>query len=218
VVVDKAAGIFADADKIHAIHHVGTHFSVRGPLTAVRPVQGHPVIVVSDMSAPGQHLAAGFADIFVASCQSLDQATALANDLRGQAVRRGRAPGALRILATISPILAGSNAEAQARAARLDALLGTDGDASTAMPGLRFVGTAEGLCELMAAWHAAGACDGFNLAPAVLQDDLGQLIDGVIPRLQQRGLFRTEYGSATLREHLALPRPLNSFSGMPVHG
>ena len=36
VVVDKAAGLFADARKIHPIHHRGVHFQVRGPLTAVR--------------------------------------------------------------------------------------------------------------------------------------------------------------------------------------
>ncbi|MET0211137.1 MAG: LLM class flavin-dependent oxidoreductase, partial [Burkholderiaceae bacterium] len=45
VVTDKAAGVFADDRRIHPIHHRGTHFTVRGPLTAVRPLQGHPVLV-----------------------------------------------------------------------------------------------------------------------------------------------------------------------------
>jgi hypothetical protein len=49
----------------------------------------------------------------------------------------------------------------------------------------------------------------FPTVPAGL-DDFVQL---VIPELQRRGLFRTEYTGATLREHLGLPRPRNQFFG-----
>jgi hypothetical protein len=41
---------------------------------------------------------------------------------------------------------------------------------------------------------------------------MGWLVDGVVPLLQKRGLFRTAYRGATMREHLDLPRPINSFS------
>jgi N-acetyl-S-(2-succino)cysteine monooxygenase len=33
----------------------------------------------------------------------------------------------------------------------------------------------------------------------------------VVPILQQRGLYRTEYEGATLRENLGLERPANRF-------
>ncbi len=214
VVVNKPAGIFADSDKIHAIHHAGKHFRVRGPLTAVRPVQGHPVIVVDDMSAPGRKLAARFADVFIGDCASMEEARALAADLRAQRAALGLAPDALRILATVSPILAASDAAAREREARLDAAC----DGASAMPGHRFTGTPEALCDLVAAWHQAGACDGFNIAPAVLADDAGPLFERVIPLLQARGLFRGAYGATTLRGHLSLPRPPSSFSAKPAHG
>jgi N-acetyl-S-(2-succino)cysteine monooxygenase len=34
-------------------------------------------------------------------------------------------------------------------------------------------------------------------------------VDQVVPILQHRGLFRTDYTGRTLRDHLGLPRPPN---------
>ena len=51
-------------------------------------------------------------------------------------------------------------------------------------------------------WFRSGAIDGFNLQPDVLIDGLEVIADEVIPRLRRRGLFRHEYGTATLRDHL----------------
>jgi alkanesulfonate monooxygenase SsuD/methylene tetrahydromethanopterin reductase-like flavin-dependent oxidoreductase (luciferase family) len=213
VVVDKTAGIFADDSKIHPIHHRGTHFTVRGPLTAVRPVQGHPVTVVGDMSAAGQRIAARFADVFIASCASIDEAVALTSGLRAQAETHGRNPRALRILVDLVPVLAETTAAARDREATLDSMLDPQAPRDDT---LRFVGTPEGCADFMAEWHAAGACDGFNLAPAVLPEDIGSLTEGLVPLLQKRGLFRTGYAAATLRDHLGLPAPVNSFSAESV--
>jgi len=55
--------------------------------------------------------------------------------------------------------------------------------------------------------HAAA--DGFNAMPAVLPSGLERFVDEVVPILQDRGLFRTEYTGSTLREHYGLPRPAN---------
>jgi FMN-dependent oxidoreductase (nitrilotriacetate monooxygenase family) len=51
------------------------------------------------------------------------------------------------------------------------------------------------------------AADGFNLMPATLPGGLQAFINLVLPELQRRGLFRTEYTGSTLREHLGLRRP-----------
>jgi len=40
-----------------------------------------------------------------------------------------------------------------------------------------------------------------------LPDGLQDFVDGVVPLLQQRGIFRREYSGTTLREHLGLARP-----------
>ncbi|WP_433013325.1 flavin reductase [Kribbella sp. CA-294648] len=54
----------------------------------------------------------------------------------------------------------------------------------------------------------AGAADGFNIMPAVLPSGLEAFTDHVVPILQQRGLFRTDYTRTTLRDHYGLPRPI----------
>lgn len=72
---------------------------------------------------------------------------------------------------------------------------------------LQFVGSYEGLADLIQLWYEQFACDGFNIMPPVLPGDLDEFVDHVIPILQARGLFRTEYTGSTLREHLGLERP-----------
>jgi hypothetical protein len=61
-------------------------------------------------------------------------------------------------------------------------------------------------------WLDNGAADGFNVMPAVLPDGLAAFTDHVIPILQRRGLFRTEYAGPTLRDHYGLPRPGSQFA------
>ena len=65
------------------------------------------------------------------------------------------------------------------------------------------------VANLMQEWFEAGAMDGFVLLPAHFPEAFDDFIDLVIPELQRRGLFRTEYEGATLRENLGLPKPEN---------
>ncbi|MBO9538892.1 LLM class flavin-dependent oxidoreductase [Herbaspirillum sp.] len=69
------------------------------------------------------------------------------------------------------------------------------------------VGTPEQVADEIEAWFKAGAADGFNLMPDALPSGLQDFVDGVVPILQQRGLFRREYAGRTLREHFGLARP-----------
>jgi hypothetical protein len=45
------------------------------------------------------------------------------------------------------------------------------------------------------------------LKPSFQPDSLEDFVNLVVPELQKRGIFRTEYEGTTLREHLGLPRP-----------
>jgi FMN-dependent oxidoreductase (nitrilotriacetate monooxygenase family) len=74
-----------------------------------------------------------------------------------------------------------------------------------------FAGTPEQVADLMQDWFEDGAADGFNVMPPLLPGMLEVFIEEVIPLLQRRGLFRTEYEGATLREHYGLPRPASQF-------
>jgi alkanesulfonate monooxygenase SsuD/methylene tetrahydromethanopterin reductase-like flavin-dependent oxidoreductase (luciferase family) len=72
-----------------------------------------------------------------------------------------------------------------------------------------FAGTAVQVADTIEHWYDSGAADGFNIMPAVLPSGLEIFVDQVVPILQERGLFRTEYTGSTLREHYGLPRPAN---------
>ncbi|MFD7656055.1 LLM class flavin-dependent oxidoreductase [Actinosynnema sp. NPDC059797] len=50
----------------------------------------------------------------------------------------------------------------------------------------------------------ADAADGFILVPHVTPGGLDDFADRVVPLLQERGVFRTEYTGPTLRDHLGL--------------
>ncbi|MDI9893882.1 LLM class flavin-dependent oxidoreductase [Rhodococcus sp. IEGM 1381] len=63
------------------------------------------------------------------------------------------------------------------------------------------IGTPESIADEMESWIGRGA-DGFNLMCPRYPDSLVDFADQVVPILQQRGLFRSEYTSSTLRGHL----------------
>ncbi len=78
--------------------------------------------------------------------------------------------------------------------------------------GASIVGTPRTIADRMEQWLYADACDGFNVMFPFVPKGLDDFVDLVIPELQRRGLFRTEYEGSTLRDHLGLQRPANRFS------
>lgn len=78
------------------------------------------------------------------------------------------------------------------------------------------IGTPGQVADVMEYWFRNGAADGFNVMPAYLPGSLNDFVDMVIPELQRRGLFRTEYEGKTLRENLGLPKPLSRWADVPM--
>lgn len=74
------------------------------------------------------------------------------------------------------------------------------------------VGTPETIVDTLQEWFENEAADGFNILPPWLPTALDDFVDLVIPELQRRGLFRTEYEGKTLRENLGLPFPVNRWT------
>ena len=73
-------------------------------------------------------------------------------------------------------------------------------------------GTPKQIADQMEQWFVEEAADGFNIMPPYLPGSLNEFVELVIPELQRRGLFRTEYTGRTLREHLGLPRPPSRYA------
>ena len=71
------------------------------------------------------------------------------------------------------------------------------------------VGTAQDIATEFEAWGDAGAVDGFNVLSAIQPAQFDAFALGVVPELQRRGVFPTEYEGGTLRDSLGLERPDN---------
>jgi FMN-dependent oxidoreductase (nitrilotriacetate monooxygenase family) len=72
---------------------------------------------------------------------------------------------------------------------------------------LQIVGSPKIVADKIEEWFTQGGADGFNVVPPLLPRGFEDFTRLVVPELQRRGLFRTEYEGSTLREHLGLDRP-----------
>ncbi|MBN8943364.1 MAG: LLM class flavin-dependent oxidoreductase [Rhizobiales bacterium] len=68
--------------------------------------------------------------------------------------------------------------------------------------GRELVGTATTIADWLEETFETGFCDGFVLAPTMFPGMFEQFCRSVVPELQRRGLFRTDYAGRTLRENL----------------
>ncbi|MFJ5671430.1 LLM class flavin-dependent oxidoreductase [Bacillus safensis] len=75
-----------------------------------------------------------------------------------------------------------------------------------------FIGTPQQLADVMETWLHEEAADGFNVMPPLLPEGLDVFVDRVVPILQERGLFKTDYTGQTLRENLGLTEPKNRYT------
>ncbi|WP_019930899.1 NtaA/DmoA family FMN-dependent monooxygenase [Nocardia sp. BMG111209] len=71
-----------------------------------------------------------------------------------------------------------------------------------------FQGTPGQVADELTRWVRHGATDGFNISPYLVPTGLDEIVDWLIPELQERGSYRTAYAGTTLREHLGLRPPL----------
>ncbi|HEY2522227.1 MAG TPA: NtaA/DmoA family FMN-dependent monooxygenase [Streptosporangiaceae bacterium] len=260
VVGDRDRGVWADRGKLHAPRFHGKYYDAEGVLPFPRSPQGHPVLVQAGQSAAGIGLAARYAELVFSGPPSLAAAVDFRASLHTQVTAAGRDPANVLVLPALMVTLGGTEAEAQARARRLEELrspefhwqntlytAGLDPDgfdpdaplpaelwsgpdtpssraeilyaAQRARPGAplreiaqqltggagqsHFVGTPEQLADHIIGWQDAGAVDGFTIMGSTLPYELTTFADQVVPILQRRGRFRTEYTGHTLRDHLS---------------
>lgn len=78
--------------------------------------------------------------------------------------------------------------------------------------GYMVYGTPDSIADHMARWYLEKAVDGFVVMPPYVPEASDDFFELVVPELQSRGVFRSEYTGSTLREHLGLRRPANRWS------
>ncbi|WP_426323327.1 NtaA/DmoA family FMN-dependent monooxygenase [Microbacterium sp. E-13] len=262
VIADPVNGVYADHTKVHPIDHVGAYFSVRGPLNTIPGPQYQTPIASAGSSEQGRTLAASYGDTMVSLAPTVEEMKKYREDMSARMIAQGRKPSDIKLLFLSSPVVAATDADAQAiveagRAARdspaaieqnlwmmsyvsggrvdfsrypLDTpveeidLTDVNGEKSSVAAifkdsagktlrqiatgnlhgsGVDLVGSPETVASKMEEVMEEVGGDGFLVAlPTVTRTSIAALADGLAPVLQRRGLIRSEYTGATLRENL----------------
>ena len=106
IIADKAAGIFADPDKVHRLDYEGKFFKSRGPLSVPRSPQGHPVILQAGQSGRGLAFASRWAELVFAKYPTLENGKKQYRALKDGIASAGRDPDAVRIAPELKIIVA----------------------------------------------------------------------------------------------------------------
>ncbi|MEP9355814.1 LLM class flavin-dependent oxidoreductase [Xanthobacter sp. KR7-65] len=122
LVLDRAAGIYADPAKVHYVNHQGSWFQSRGPLNIPRSPQGRPVIVQAGSSGRGKAFAARWSDVIFALQPNMERMHAFKADVVGALKAAGRPPDASKVLMAIMPFIGATRAEAEEKQALHDSL------------------------------------------------------------------------------------------------
>lgn len=72
-----------------------------------------------------------------------------------------------------------------------------------------FIGSAASVASTLQRYADARIVDGFNITPWLIPSGLDDIVDRLVPELQERGIYPTEYAGTTLRENLGLRAPLS---------
>ena len=120
---NKQSGVYLDTAKFHILNHKGKYFSVKGPLSVPRPPQGHPVLIQAGKSEPAKEISARVADAVFTSQSTMEEAQAFYADVKGRMAKFGRAPDELKILPGVVIFSGKTEAEAEAKYARLGSLI-----------------------------------------------------------------------------------------------
>ena len=70
-----------------------------------------------------------------------------------------------------------------------------------------FTGSYNAVADHLAQYARVGAVDGFNISPWLIPTGLDDIVNHLVPELQERGVYPTEYRGSTLRENLGLETP-----------
>jgi len=264
---NRETGVFLDRDKLHALHHEGSYFSVTGPLNIERSPQGEPVIFQAGDSEQGRDLGAKTADAIFTHSARIEDGQAFYQDIARRAEKFGRSADDVLILPGVSIFVGDSDEQAReierehnrldshfdlslaefgrafgwhdfrqydldapfpvealeharrsfyTQASRITQLAQEKGltlrqtvEAASLSRKSPFVGTAETVANEIIRWFEGRALDGINLMLG-RPDQFARFTQEVVPILQERGVFRKEYGEEnTLRGHLGLDRPTN---------
>lgn len=122
---DKARGLLVDPSRLHAIHHQGEHFQVKGPLNVLRPLQGQIPLVNAGTSSRSRAFGAAHSTVVFAGVPTFESAQSFYREIKAGAVAQGRRAQDVSVLPGLVPYVGRTREEAFALYQRLSALIAT---------------------------------------------------------------------------------------------
>ncbi|MCM3512242.1 NtaA/DmoA family FMN-dependent monooxygenase [Carnobacterium inhibens] len=204
---DKESGVFLNPSKMHSLNYKGKYFSVDGPLNISRSSQGRPIIFQAGTSPTFMDIAAKHAEGVLVGGDDFNHVKQFSKELKRKVMLAGRSPEDLLIMPTQHIIVGKTEADATKKFKELQNL--APSGYGVVKP--QFFGSAETVADMIEQWYHAGAMD-LLLLRQEHPSGIADFIDLVVPILQERGIFRKEYESNTLRGNLGLPYPKNKYT------
>ncbi len=115
LVLDRAAGYFADPSKVRELNYDGEWIHVRGPLTVPRSPQGRPVLLQAGSSGRGRDFAARWAELIFTGDPDVDIARSHYKDQKERIAELGRDADAVKMLPMAYTVVGESTAHAEER-------------------------------------------------------------------------------------------------------
>jgi len=231
VIDDRAAGVYARRDRMRSINHRGVFTAHMAKATAQEFYTDLKTLAAAEGRLPAQMLILpGLSPMIAGTETEAQRLVREVNELTDPEVGRKRLSGRFggydfSHLPLDRPLTADDFPDptsVEAARSRTEVILNlVKRDKPTLRQLLGYLagarghfvtaGTPEQIAELIEDWFNDGAADGFNIMPPLLPTQLDVFSAEVIPILQRRELFRTEYGGTMLREHYGLPWPASVF-------
>lgn len=254
VVADRQAQVYADASKVHPVHHHGRQYKVDAYHLCEPSPQRTPVLYQAGSSPRGRQFAATHAECVFVNGQKKDGVREIVTDIRARAETLGRHGDDIKVFLGATIVTGRTEKEArdkfedyrryvssEAALTHAAASMGIDFDkfdmdepvetgksqaitsnikamdraagpawtkrklieqmvlGSRQQP---LVASADQVVEWLVDWVEQTDVDGFNLSRTVVPECFDDMIELVVPRLQERGLYKTEYREGPLREKL----------------
>jgi alkanesulfonate monooxygenase SsuD/methylene tetrahydromethanopterin reductase-like flavin-dependent oxidoreductase (luciferase family) len=212
IVLDRERRIFGHPEKVHLLNFEGEYYSVRGPLPALPSPQRRPVIIQAGQSGPGMDLAAHYEEQARAMEEHYLDSIPPEAGLIELSSMYGLDFSQFRRDRRLADVAAEVKAQNVHWGSFEEILKTTDPNLTVEQFGRRFMterilvaaGTPKMIVDKLEQWHfETGANGGFMLARGFsAPGNLQEFVDHVVPELQRRGLSKTKYSGATLRENL----------------
>jgi len=114
---DRAAGIYANADRVRAVHHAGPHFKMDGVHLCEPSPQRTPVLFQAGSSSRGRRFASTHAECIFVNGQAKPGVRAIVDDIRAGAIEQGRQASDILAFVGATVVVAETGALAEAKLA-----------------------------------------------------------------------------------------------------